>query len=243
MKICAVIEARMTSTRLPGKVLMKSCNQPMLHYMIYRLRYVKKIDEIIIATTINKEDDEIVEFCKKEGVSFYRGSENNVFSRVIEAIDSIYSDIVVHLTGDCPLLDHRIVDQYVNIYLANNIDYIGNANIRSYPDGMDVQVTNINVLKKSYKLTDNLLDREHVTLHIRNNPNLFSYLNIIAPKDLYWPELGVTLDEKSDYYLIDKILNAFNNNKLFSCYELIRLLKNNSEWLNINKNVLRKGAT
>ena len=108
---------------------------------------------------------------------------------------------------------------------------------------MDVQVTNINVLKKSYKLTENLLDREHVTLHIRNNPNLFSYLNIIAPKDLYWPELGVTLDEKSDYYLIDKILNAFDNNKLFSCYELIRLLKNNSEWLNINKNVLRKGAT
>ena len=121
--------------------------------------------------------------------------------RVMKAGKYFKIDIVVGITGDCPLLDHNLISLCLNTYLNNKADYVSNANLRSYPDGMDVQVYSINSLKKSYRMTKSKEDREHVTLHIRNNPMIFSHIHLIAPPDIHWPHLGLTLDELDDYKL------------------------------------------
>ncbi len=139
-KVVATIEARMTSSRLPGKVLMTAAGKTMLEHMIDRVKLVKGIDEIIIATTVNLADDEICKLAKKNKVSYYRGSENDVLDRVLKAAQFFEADIIIELTADCPVIDHNIIEQSLNIFKSHKVDYVSNVIIRSYPDGMDTQV-------------------------------------------------------------------------------------------------------
>ncbi|MBL7005431.1 MAG: glycosyltransferase family protein [Gammaproteobacteria bacterium] len=242
MKIVATIEARMTSTRLPGKVMMPVLGKPILHYLVERLKSVPSIDEIVLATTLNKTDDKLIEFAISEDISYFRGSEDDVMLRVIEAADSVSADIVVEITGDCPIIDPQIVEQTILMYRANNVDYVSNGHIRSFPDGMDTQVFALDVLKKSLSMTTELLDHEHVTLHIRNNPQLFTKINFVAPPELDWPDLGLTLDERHDYNLLKIIIEHFSQEgMLFSCLDVIKFLRSRPDLVAINKNVHRKG--
>ncbi len=244
MKIVATIEARMTSTRLPGKVMMPVLGKPILYYLVERLKSVPSIDEIVLATTLNKTDDKIIEFAISENISYFRGSEDDVMLRVVEAADSVDADIVVEITGDCPIIDPQIVEQTILMYRANNADYVSNGHVRSFPDGMDTQVFALDVLKKSLSMTNELLDHEHVTLHIRNNPQLFTKINFVAPPELDWPELGLTLDEQNDYDLLKIIIEHFSQeNILFSCLEVVQFLRSRPDLLAINNHVRRKGDT
>lgn len=243
-KIVATIEARMTSSRLPGKVLLPANGKPMLQHLVERLIQVKSIDEIVLATTSNVTDDVLIEFTKKLNIKYFRGSEDDVMLRVIGAAESANAGIIVEITGDCPIIDPNLVEQTIQIFLHNNYEYINNNHYRSYPDGMDCQVFKLNTLKKSADMTNDPLDHEHVTLHIRNHPELFSHLHIIAPPDLYWPELGLTLDEEDDYKLLKLIIEHFGeSNKFFTCREVIAFLKSNQKLLFINKNVKRNRDT
>ena len=243
MRIISTIEARMNSSRLPGKVLLKAGGIPLLLHLTNRLKKVKIIDDLIIATTKKIEDDVIVDFARSNNIKFFRGSENDVMSRVIGAAESLNADVVVEVTGDCPIIDTSIVEQIIKTYLNNNVDYVSNVHKRSYPDGMDVQVYSLKTLKKSSSMTKKKLHREHVTLHIRENTKLFSRINCISPEYLYWPDLGLTLDEYSDYILLKKIIENFikKKNPNFSCYEEIKFLKKNKQLLKINHKVQRKG--
>ncbi len=241
MKIVATIEARMNSSRLPGKVLLKAKDKSMLEILIERLEQVKSIDSIIVATTINPKDNEIANLCNKIGQKFFRGSEDDVMGRVIGAAKSLNADLIVEITADCPIIDPNIIEQIINIYKANSVDYVGNAKVRSYPDGMDTQVFSLKILESSYQMTSNKEDREHVTLHIRNNPNIFTQINVVASPDIYYPELGLTLDEWDDYLLIKKIIeNFYDTNKFFKCSEIINFLNNNQYLYSLNKHVKRK---
>ena len=242
MRIIATIEARMTSTRLPGKVMMPVLDKPMLHYLVDRLKKVPSIDDIVLATTINDTDDILVDFAKDENIKWFRGSEDDVMLRVIQAASSVNADIVVEITGDCPIIDPMIVEQSILMFKANNVDYVSNVIIRSFPDGMDSQVFSLDSLKKSFLMTNNPLDHEHVTLHIRNNPDFFSRINIVAPPELEWPELGLTLDEKDDYNLLKIIIEHFNpKNALFGCIDVVNFLRNRPDLVKINDYVQRKG--
>ncbi|MGZ8351049.1 MAG: cytidylyltransferase domain-containing protein, partial [Allosphingosinicella sp.] len=136
-KVVASIEARMTSTRLPGKVLMECLDRPMLELMVERVRQSATVDEIVIATTVNATDDPIAVLAQRLGVGLYRGSEHDVVQRVTEAHRAAASDLVVQLTGDCPLIDPDVIDQLVRLYAANRFDYASNVVTRSYPIGMD----------------------------------------------------------------------------------------------------------
>jgi len=244
MEIIATIEARMTSSRLPGKVLLEVVGKPMLEHLVNRLQAVPSLNGIVLATTTNKTDDELEEFSKKMGIGCYRGSENDVMTRVIGAAESAGADVVVEITGDCPIIDPQIVEQTIRLFNANQADYVSNAHIRSYPDGMDTQVFRLETLKRSATMTDDALDHEHVTLHIRNHPELFSQLHLVAPPEIHWPELGLTLDEPKDYELLKKIIEHFEPaNSLFSCREVIQLLKQRPDWTAINQAVIRKGDT
>jgi spore coat polysaccharide biosynthesis protein SpsF len=238
----ATIEARMTSSRLPGKVLLEANGKPLLSHLIGRLKSVKSIDVICLATTTNVTDDILAKFALDEGISLFRGSEDNVLSRVIGAAESVGADVIVEITGDCPIIDPDIIEQAIQTYHKNKLDYVSNVKILSYPVGMDVQVFSLAVLKRSESMTSDALDLEHVASHIRRNPEIFSHLNMVAPPSLHWPELGLTLDEQGDYMLIKKIIEYFGNeNELFSCSEVVALLRSNEDWISINSHVTRKG--
>ncbi|MDE2427261.1 MAG: glycosyltransferase family protein [Burkholderiales bacterium] len=242
MKIVAIIEARMTSSRLPGKVLLEAAGKPMLQHLVERLKLAPSIDEIVIATTVNDADNELIKFCSSANIKYFRGSENDVMDRVIKTAQHFNADIIVEITGDCPIIDPLIVEQVVRIFKNNRADYVSNAHVRTYPDGMDVQVFSLDSLVKSSSMTTNSLDREHVTLHIRNNPEIFSPIHIMAPPEIHWPELGLTLDELGDYHLIKNIIEYFSkSNATFTCQNIVEYLKNNSELLNLNQSVVRKG--
>jgi spore coat polysaccharide biosynthesis protein SpsF len=242
-KIVATIEARMTSTRLPGKVLLKAAGKPMLTHLIDRLHTVPSIEEIVLATTVNKIDEELVNLAMKSGVAFYRGSEEDVMGRVVGAADSVSADIVVEITGDCPIIDPAIIEQTIRLFLNNKCDYASNVNIRSYPIGMDTQVFRLSTLKKSYAMTTDRSEQEHVSLHIRRHPELFTQLDLVAPAGLHWPELGLTLDTQDDYILLKKIIEHFgDSNSFFSCKDAIEFLKTNIELADINKHIKRKNV-
>lgn len=244
MRIVAIIEARMTSSRLPGKVLLQAAGKPMLEHLVNRLRAVPSLQEIVLATTTNRTDDELKEFSIRMGIGCYRGSENDVMNRVVGAAELVKADVVVEITGDCPIIDPEIVEQTIVAFKANKSDYVSNSHIRSFPDGMDTQVFWLDALKRSAAMTSDALDHEHVTLHIRNHPEIFSKSNLLAPPELHWPELGLTLDEPKDYELLKKIIEYFEpNNPLFNCLEIIKLLRQNPEWVAINQSVVRKGNT
>jgi spore coat polysaccharide biosynthesis protein SpsF len=243
-RIAATIEARMTSSRLPGKVLLPAGGKPLLGHLVDRLRLVPSIAEIVLATTINPTDDVLEGFARQVGIACFRGSEEDVMERVIGAASSVHADIVVEITGDCPIIDPLIVEQTIRMFLNNDCDYATNAHVRSYPDGMDVQVFTLSTLERSAQMTTDPLDREHVTAHIRRHPELFRPVYLIAPPDLHWPELGLTLDEQQDYELLKTLIEHFSVDRpYFGCREVIELLRSHPEWAAINQAVRRKGIS
>ncbi len=241
--IVATIEARMTSSRLPGKVLLEADGKPMLWHLVNRLKQVKSIGKIVLATTDRSTDDVLMDFAGEVGILAFRGSEANVMSRVIGAAKFADADIIVEVTADCPLIDPLLIEQTIQVFLNNECDYVSNSHIRSYPIGMDTQVYKLSTLQRSYSMTQEPLDQEHVTRHIRLHPQLFRLITLAAPPDLHWPQLALTLDEKLDYELLKNIIEYFGaKNRCFSCRETIELLLNvHPEWVGLNRSVKRKG--
>ena len=236
-KIVATIEARMTSSRLPGKVLMEAITGvSMLEFMITRVQKSELIERVVIATTTNEEDQPIVDLCEKMGVDYYRGSEQDVLKRVLEAQKRFNSDITVELTGDCPLIDPAIIDEIIQVYLSGNYDYVSNAHIRSYPDGFDVQVFSTNLLEKISHICEDKYDRENVSSFIYRSGNFKTHA-VIAEKQLFWPDLRVTLDDEGDYFLLKNIImNLYDSLGYdFSAYHVVHYLKCHPELLELTK--------
>ena len=238
-KISAIVEARSNSKRLPNKILLKINNKTILEYLLIKLKKSKKLNDIIIATTKDKRDDKIVEIAKKLKVKFFRGDENNVLKRVIDASTFFKVDTIVRITSDCPLIDINLVDQYINIFQNNKVDLLGNAKIRSYPDGMDIEVINSKSLKNSYKFAKSTHLKEHICLTIYNKKKLFKVLNMIAPPNEFFPDLSFTLDEKKDFVLIKKIIQYSEKiKKELNCLEIIKLVYK-YKWYKINSKIKR----
>lgn len=235
-RIVASIEARMTSSRLPGKVLLPAIGKvSMLEFMLNRVKQSILIDDIIVATTVNRTDDPIVELCTNLGIKSFRGSEDDVLSRVLNAHKTLNSDIIVELTGDCPLIDPDVIDQIIKEYLNNEFDYVSNSHIRSYPDGFDVQVFSFDVLEEVDRKANEQYDRENVSSYIYRSGN-YNLGKIVANKELFWPDLRVTLDDKGDYLLIKKIIEKLYKEKgyLFKAIDVINLIKDNIHLLELN---------
>ena len=244
MRVVAIIEARMTSSRLPGKVLLPVLGISMLERLITRLKSVSNINEIIVATTTNSQDDIIVELCERLKTRTFRGSELDVFQRVIGAAIFAEAEIIVEITGDCPIIDPNLIEDAVEIFKFSKVDYLSNCEIQTYPAGMEIQVVNLQALVRSYSMTNSLLDKEHVTLHIRKNPELFKHMHITAPLNLLAPELSVTLDERADFELITFIIEQLEpTNFYFGCGEIVNLLRSNKKMATLNSGVRRKGDT
>lgn len=244
MNFDAVIEARMSSKRLPGKILLKVQNKTMIEFLIERLKKIKKIKRIFIATTNNPKDNVLEELSKKLNLTCFRGSEKNVLKRVVSVSKKFKIINLIRVTSDCPIIDYSIIDRMIRIYETKKYDCVSNSFIRSYPDGMDVNICNHLALKKSLSSTKNLRHLEHVTSYIGENPSKFKIKHYIAKGKYRWPKLSLTLDEKADFVLIKKIIDYFykEKNYFFKCGDVIDLLKfEKKNWIKINNDVKRKG--
>lgn len=240
-KIVATIEARMTSSRLPGKVLMTAAGRPMLEILIERLRRSQRIHQIVVATTTNKTDDPIQTLTRKMKIGCFRGSEHDVLARVLGAAQKYNADLIVEITGDCPLIDPGIVDEIIDLYRSQPCDYASNVEPVTYPIGMDAQVFSRDLLEVANHAGTTPEDREHVSWYIRRNlSGPFKGLNLNAPPLLSWPELGLTLDEASDYEFIKSIVEHFKSSLYFSCAQILDYLRSNPHLLKINEDVARR---
>ena len=238
-----IIEARTKSTRLPNKVLLKLGKENVLGYLINRLKPISKKykAKIIVATTTEKNDIKIINSLKGKKVFTYRGSSDNVLERVVEAAKKYKIDFIIRVTSDCPLIDTDLIDQSIQIFLNNQADIVTNAHIRSYPDGMDVEIIKSEALKKVLKLVKNDVEMlEHLSLGFKKYPKYFSIINLVAPPNFFYPKIGITLDEKQDYILILKIINFFKKKKKnFGCQDILNYINKNKNILIMNKKVNR----
>ena len=249
-KIVASIEARMTSSRLPGKVLMEMDGKPVLEILIDRLKRSKFINEIVIATSSNDADDRIEELGKELNVAVFRGSEDDVLGRVVGAVETLKGDIIVEITGDCPLMDPEVMDSVIEEYIENypeydyvtNIGYVENE-VREIPIGMDIRVFTFKDLKYISEITDDPEDREHVSLYFfRTGKNKYKLFNIKTPDK--WKRnysVRLALDTKEDFQFIEKIYTELNKiNKEFGLEDILNFLDENKELLKINSEVIQK---
>lgn len=242
-KVVASIEARMTSSRLPGKVLKECMGKSMMELMIERVKRSETINEIIIATTTNKTDDPLEDLARQLGVKIYRGSENDVVQRVVDAHRSVGSEIIVQLTGDCPLIDPEVLDVLVRFYRMNQFDYVGNAVVRSYPIGLDAQITSFEILETSLALAETESEHEHLYYTIYKRPEQFKLYHMVGPHELMWPELRLTLDTQEDLKLITAVFEALYPKKpAFSTLDILQFLRRNNHLLEINKFIPSKGV-
>lgn len=244
MKIAAIVQARTSSTRLPNKILKKlpySNDITCLSQVIKRLKKSKKLNDIIIATTKEKEDNESVNIAKKENAKYFRGSKENVLSRYYFAAKENNIDLIVRITSDCPCIDAEIVDLVINEYLNKRADYTSNSLVRTYPHGLDVEVFNFNTLEKAHKSSTKDYEKEHVTPYINRNPQIFKISIVKSPQELYAPDIRVTLDTEEDYALLCAVFEyLYPKNKYFNAYDIVNLFKE-KPWLKlINKKIMQK---
>lgn len=243
MKISCIIQARVGSTRLPKKVLLKIQGKEILIHVLERVSYSKKIDKIIVATTLDSDDDEIetiVQGYNFSRVKVFRGSEEDVLDRYYQAAKETGADIIVRITSDCPLIDWNLIDQIITEFQKGDYDYVSNVlDRRTYPRGLDVECFSFTILEKMWNICKEKREREHVTTYVRENQTLFRTKNI--EQDVDWSILRWTVDEKDDLKLIKIIYDKLYQNKPdFNTKDILTLIKKEPELANINKHVEQK---
>ena len=244
LRVGAIVEARMTSSRLPGKHLLPVLGRPIIGHLVHRLKSISLINDVVIAMTTRPQDDILEKYVRSIGAEVYRGDEDDVMGRVLCAAKSFDIDVICEVTGDCPIIDTNLIFQIVSTYLCNNADYVNNSKYSGLPDGMGCQVFSTSTLSMSASLTNRKLDREHVTLHIKRNPDLFSSIYLTTDPSLRWPELALTLDELDDYRLLKSIVEHFGeSNRLFGCRDVFEFLRTAPHLVALNRHVKRRGET
>ena len=242
-KIVATIEARFASTRLPGKTLLEICGKPTLELIIERLQKSCFIDEIVVATTTNSDCDSIEKLANKLNVGCFRGSEDDVLDRVLQAAKTFKADIIVEITGDETLIDPKIVDQAIKFYLDNDFDYISNILDRRYPRGLDTQVFATRVLEEVAGVTDDPADRENVSLYIYEHPEKYTLGSVRSPDELNHPDWRWTLDTKEDFKFLKTVYEAlYPGNKDFGTSDILDFLEKNPHVLEINREIKQKAV-
>ena len=232
--IGCIIQARMGSSRLPGKVLMKSGNgMPLLYHVINQLRHCSKVKNLVIATTTNQEDDEIEKFADNNSVNVFRGSEKDVLDRYFQCAKKYSFSTIVRITSDCPLIDPQIVDKVIERFFSGNYDYATNTLIRTFPIGTDAEVFSFSALETAWKNAQLPSEREHVTPHLRNKGN-FKTINV--ENDTNISNLRLTVDRIEDFELIKEILNNISTNPIH-LEDILELFSRKPELIEINKHV------
>lgn len=242
--ITAIIQARVGSSRLPGKVILEIEGKPLIWHVVERVRRTKKVEQIILATTIKKEDKKIVEIAKDMKVQSFAGSEKDVLDRYYQAAKKYGAKIIVRVTGDCPLVDPEIIDKTIEYFLKNNFDYVSTAHAlgkkisSTYPDGLDTEVFSLKSLEKAWKEAKLPSEREHVTPYIWKNSKIFKCKSLQNDKDL--SNLRWTVDEEKDLDFVRAVYKRlYQRGKIFLTKDILNLLEKEPELMEINKSIIR----
>ncbi len=241
MKIVAIIQARMGSNRLPGKVLMDLAGEPMLGRCVNRVRRAHTVDEVVIATTVEPADEVIVNLCIERGWACFRGSETDVLDRYYRTAQIHQADIIVRITSDCPLIEPEVIDRVVQEFLQRQpqVDYASNtlSDSRTFPRGLDTEVMNFEGLERAWREDDNPAWREHVTPYLYRNPNLFWLFRVTNEVD--YSHLRWTVDTPEDLAFVRRVYDHFGHDH-FSWCEVLATLDKYPEWMAINRDIQQK---
>lgn len=243
MKTVAIVQARMSSSRLPGKIMRPILGKPLLELLVERLKRASRVDEVVIATTTNDSDDQVESLTRRLGIGCFRGSEHDVLDRVLGAAHASQADVIVEITGDCPLIDFQVIDKLVTVYQSNGFDYVANVLKRTYPRGLDTQVFATSVLEEVARLTDDPVDHEHVSLYIYEHPERFKLHNVESdlPEE-YW-DFRLTVDTAEDFELVRRIYEElYPANPAFTIQDIVSLFQRQPALRNINQHISQKAV-
>lgn len=234
MNIVAIIQARMGSTRLPGKVLVDLAGEPVLSRVVTRSQRAARIDETVVATTTEPADEPIVELCATGNWPWFRGSEDDVLDRYYQGAKERGADVVVRITSDCPLIDPSVVDDVVNeLFEKAPVDYTSNTLApRTFPRGLDVEAMTFNTLERAWHEDTDLRSREHVTPYIYRHPGTFRLTGVFSAVDYSW--MRWTVDTSRDLAFVRRIYDHFGHDR-FSWQDVLAVLESHPEWLELNR--------
>jgi spore coat polysaccharide biosynthesis protein SpsF len=237
MDITAIIQARMPSTRLPGKILMEVMGRPLLSYLIEQLGHSRLLSDIIIATTTRREDDPIFNLAKQEGLKVYRGSEHDVLDRYYHAAGEFDAGHIMRITADCPLIQPDICDWVADVYTNSRCDYARTG--ESFAEGVDCEVFSREALNEAWKEAKRTSEREHVTLYFRNHPEIFRIMTLDNKSDD--SRYRITVDEKEDFQVVRAVLeNLYKRRKPYIKIDDIKsFLDSHPEIYSINAHIIR----
>ena len=235
--IVAIVQARMGSTRLPGKILKSIQGMPMLWHIVSRLKSVDEIDEVVIATSDFPSDDQVYEMAKNYGIACFRGSETDVLNRFYSAAKMMDAQYVIRITGDCPLVDPLTISKLIQLYFNDQFDFCGVAcgagvakekNINRFPDGLDAEIFSFKILSEVNNKANTILQREHVTPFIWQNNKSYKQGSLYS--DVDYSDLRLTVDNKEDFDFVNWIYDMlYPNNSHFDLQDILELLENNPD--------------
>jgi spore coat polysaccharide biosynthesis protein SpsF len=244
MRTVAIIQARMGSTRLPGKVLRSLSGKPVLRHVLDRVALCRSLDALWVATSTHAGDDAIAEACAAWGVPCFRGSEEDVLARFLGAATAAGAEGVVRITADCPLFDGLLLEEMLQVFIAANtpkitVDYLSNVLERRYPRGLDAEIFTFAALEQAHREAQRPREREHVTPYLYNHPEKFRLRSFRSPEDL--SRYRWTLDTPEDWALIEAIYQAlYRPDQLFTTRQVLDLLEARPELAQINASVRQK---
>ena len=239
MKVVAIVQARMGSARLPNKVMKSIGGVPMIELLLARLSAAKQIDQIVVATSVDKKNQPLAEHVERLGYLCVRGSENDVLERYLDAARQAQADVVVRITGDCPLIDPFLVDEAVSQFTQQGVDYLSNISPPTYPDGLDVEVFSIAGLERAGRETHESFDREHVTPYLRRL-ELFNAGGMAHTEDL--SGLRWTVDEAIDFEVVSNVFTHFAPEIHFSWLQVLALQQSQPQLFVANQKIIRNAG-
>ena len=235
-RVIAIVQARLGSARFPGKVMMPLAGKTVIEMLLARLKGARRIDHILVATTTDKADDKLVALLRARKIPFFRGSQEDVLARYAQAARWAGADVVVRITGDCPLVDATVVDAVVEDFQKGGADYVSNINPPTFPDGLDVEAFAISALQEANRKAKTAQEREHVTPYLRKN-GAFKKRNFFNPEDLSGERW--TVDEPADLNVVKKIFQSFSPRTDFSWKEVIKLKERQPTIFEANREISR----
>jgi spore coat polysaccharide biosynthesis protein SpsF len=230
MNIVAIVQARVSSVRLAGKILKPVGGKTVLGHVVDRLNQSELIDQVIVATTLDSVDDILVDWCKERKIEYFRGDRENVLIRFYECAKEYMADVIVRVTSDNPLVDPSIVDQTIRQFMISKADYAANNLEKTFPHGLDVEVISFKALSISWQEAHIIADLEHVTQYVRHRPKRFHLVNISAPENHHY--IRITVDEVSDFELVSEVFRLLGDNANYE--NIINLFRQYPELLKIN---------
>jgi spore coat polysaccharide biosynthesis protein SpsF len=241
-KVVCIIQARMSSSRLPGKVLKEICGYPMLHWVVNRAAKAKSINELIVATTKDNSDDPIVEWCLEHDIKCFRGDAFDVLDRYYQTARNCQADVIVRITADCPLIDPVLMDEVITVFFNNRVDFAANRlpppYKRTYPIGLDIEVASFSALEKAWRKARLPYEREHVMPYLYSVKDRFTTFVLDAEKN--YGDCRWTVDTPEDLEFIRALFNKQNCRINFTWREVLQTLEENPELENINVDIAHK---